>query len=82
MIYIANEVFMSMAQGIIYFQTFDQITLLWDPEQNSNLEIVDVIIRSESVITQTNKTKVNTIETNGYMRPVDMHLPPTGSYIK
>jgi hypothetical protein len=82
MLYIGNEIFMSMIQGVIYFQNLEQITLLWDPEQDSSLELVDTIASEESLRAYTNETKVDSIEASGYMRPVDMLLPPPGSYIK
>ena len=43
MIYLANDIFLSMSEGKAHFQTLDQIKQLWDVDGDSRLELVDDI---------------------------------------
>ncbi len=80
MLYVGNEIFMSMAQGVIYFQTITHIKQLWDPANSSTLELVQNIRLPELAFGTKNQSDIDSV--NGYMRPIDMLLPPTGSYIQ
>ena len=81
-IYIGNDIFLNYVRNAIYFQTIEQIKQLWDISGSSSIEFsnIDELIKINDI--QPPESKSNTyMEGSGYMRPIDMVTPPSGTYI-